>query len=176
LQQTGEIEMTESISTTGLVATVPRHVVTSEGLPITSFRLAATQRRYNRSTQAWENGETNWFTVTAFRQLALNLAGSLEKGDRVVVGGRLKIRDWENGDRGGTIVEIDATVVGHDLNWGTSVYTRAVRVESLNTTPGDESASEHESAESGAAFDPDEAASVSDGEQTSLASDWSASA
>ena len=40
--------MTDTITLTGLVATTPRHLVTSEGLPITSFRLASTQRRYDR--------------------------------------------------------------------------------------------------------------------------------
>lgn len=33
--------MSDRITITGLVATQPRHIVTSEGLPITSFRLAS---------------------------------------------------------------------------------------------------------------------------------------
>ena len=59
--------MTDALTLTGLVATTPRHLVTSEGLPITSFRLASTQRRYDRATEKWVDGETNWFTVTANR-------------------------------------------------------------------------------------------------------------
>ncbi len=119
--------MNDSLSTRGLVATVPNHIVTSEGLPITSFRLAASQRKFNRSTQSWENGDTNWFTVTAFRQLAINIAACISKGDRIVVSGRLGVRDWESGDRSGTVVEIDADAVGHDLTWGTSTYSRTVK-------------------------------------------------
>jgi single-strand DNA-binding protein len=118
--------MTDAITVTGLVATTPRHLVTSEGLPITSFRLASTQRRYDRSKQTWIDGETNWYTVTAFRQLAMNVVGSVNKGQRVVVSGKLRVRDWESGDRAGTTVEIDADALGHDLAWGTSVYTRSV--------------------------------------------------
>jgi len=49
--------MTDAITVTGLVATTPRHLVTSEGLPITSFRLASTQRRYDRGAQKWIDGE-----------------------------------------------------------------------------------------------------------------------
>lgn len=119
--------MNDSLSTRGLVATVPNHIVTSEGLPITSFRLAASQRKFNRSTQSWENGDTNWFTVTAFRQLAINVAACVAKGDRIVVSGRLSVRDWESGDRSGTVVEIDADAVGHDLTWGTATYSRTLK-------------------------------------------------
>jgi single-strand DNA-binding protein len=118
--------MTDTITLTGLVATTPRHLVTSEGLPITSFRLASTQRRYDRGAQKWIDGETNWFTITAFRQLAINVVGSVNKGQRVVVSGKLRVRDWESGDRAGTTVEIDADALGHDLAWGTSVFTRSV--------------------------------------------------
>ena len=118
--------MTDTITLTGLVATTPRHLVTSEGLPITSFRLASTQRRYDRGAQKWIDGETNWYTITAFRQLAINVVGSVNKGQRIVVSGKLRIRDWESGDRAGTTVEVDADALGHDLSWGTSVFTRSV--------------------------------------------------
>ncbi|MCU1509507.1 MAG: single-stranded DNA-binding protein [Glaciihabitans sp.] len=43
--------MSGHITITGLVATQPRHIVTSEGLPITSFRLASTQRRFDTSAE-----------------------------------------------------------------------------------------------------------------------------
>jgi single-strand DNA-binding protein len=65
--------------------------------------------------------------VTAFRQLALNIAACVAKGDRIVVSGRLSVRDWESGDRSGTVVEIDADAVGHDLTWGTATYSRTVK-------------------------------------------------
>lgn len=118
--------MPDAITLTGLVATPPRHLVTSEGLPITSFRLASTQRRFDRSQEKWIDGETNWYTVTAFRQLALNSNASLDKGQRVIVTGRLKIREWENGEKSGTTIEIEAESIGHDLSWGTANFTRSV--------------------------------------------------
>ena len=118
--------MPDAITLTGLVATSPRHLVTSEGLPITSFRLASTQRRFDRSQEKWIDGETNWYTITAFRQLALNSNASVDKGQRVIVTGRLKIRDWENGEKSGTTIEIEAESIGHDLSWGTAAFTRSV--------------------------------------------------
>ncbi|MFM1784031.1 MAG: hypothetical protein RLZZ579_308 [Actinomycetota bacterium] len=116
--------MTEQITVSGLVATSPRHLVTPDGLPITSFRLAAAHRRYDKAARRWIESDTNWFTVSSFRQLATNSSSSLNKGDRVVVTGKLKIRDWDNGDRSGTSVEIEADAIGHDLSWGTAEFTR----------------------------------------------------
>jgi single-strand DNA-binding protein len=126
--------MTDSITLSGFVATAPRHLVTGEGLPITSFRLASTQRRYDRRTGEWVDGETNWYTVTGFRQLALHTAASVAKGDRVIVTGRLRIRDWSSGERSGTTIEVEAEAIGHDLAWGTAVFTRATTSTAVRET------------------------------------------
>ena len=120
--------MSEIVTVSGLVATTPRHLVTQDGLPITSFRLAASHRRFDRTANKWIDGETNWFTVTAFRQLAINSAGSVSKGERVLVTGKLRVRDWDNGERAGTSVEIESDAIGHDLTWGTATFTRTILV------------------------------------------------
>lgn len=118
--------MSDTLTVTGLIATTPRHVVTAEGLPITSFRLASAQRRFDKATEKWVDASTNWYTVTAFRNLALNAMESLNKGDRIVVVGRLRIRDWQTDDRVGTSVEIEAETLGHDLFWCTAEAKRVV--------------------------------------------------
>ncbi|ARC56428.1 Single-stranded DNA-binding protein [Frondihabitans sp. 762G35] len=116
--------MTDTISLTGVVGTTPKSLQTQTGLWIASFRLASSQRRFDRQKNEWVESDPNWYTVNAFRQLADNVSVSLSKGDRVVVTGRLRIRAWESGDRTGTTVEIDAESVGHDLFWGTTTLTR----------------------------------------------------
>lgn len=118
--------MTDTITLTGLVATVPRHIITGEGLSITSFRLASAQRRFDRGTSRWIDGDTNWYTVTTFRQLAVNSATSISKGQRVVVAGRLRIREWDSGQKTGTTVDVEADAIGHDLAWGTTSFTRSI--------------------------------------------------
>ena len=118
--------MSDTITVRGLVATTPRHIVTSEGLAITSFRLAQATRRFDRDSGSWVGSETQWFTVSAFRSLATNTFESIQKGDRVIVTGPLKTREWENGERTGTSVEITADAIGHDLNRGTAIFTRTV--------------------------------------------------
>lgn len=103
--------MTNSILLKGIVATTPRHVTTLEGLAITSFRLAS-------DTQNPES--TNWFTVSTFNALAVNAAGSVSKGDRVIVAGLLRVRMNDNAE---TNCEIVADTLGHDLAFGTTEYT-----------------------------------------------------
>lgn len=127
--------MAENITVAGLVATTPRHLITADGLPITSFRLASSSRKFDRVRGIWIDGETNWYTITAFRQLGINAAGSINKGDRIMVQGVLRVRDWDNGERAGTSVEIEAEAMGHDLTWGESVFTRTVLVRDLDPEP-----------------------------------------
>jgi single-stranded DNA-binding protein len=83
----------------------------------------------HHSTSSGDPGwPANWFTVTGFRQLAINASTSVSKGDRIIVTGKLRVRDWDNGERTGTSVEIEADSIGHDLSWGSAKFTRTVLV------------------------------------------------
>ena len=117
------------IAVRGLIATTPRQLVTESGLTVVSFRLANSFRKFDIEKQAWVSSDTNWYTVSGFRKLAENSANSLSKGDRVLVSGKLKIRDWDNGERSGTSVEIEADAIGHDLTFGTTSFERTGQPE-----------------------------------------------
>ena len=125
--------MTDTITLTGIIATDPRVVTTEAGLDIASFRLASTHRRFDRVKDEWVDGDTNWYTVTAFRALGANAGQSLHKGERVVVLGRLRVRAWEAGDKSGTTVEVDADAIGHDLRWGRSAFVRSTSAAAAPT-------------------------------------------
>lgn len=117
--------MSELITVRGFVASVVREDKTHSGDSVASFRMGATERRYNREDKTWEDGDTNWFSVACFRGLARNVAFSVQKGEKIIVTGRLKIRNWSLPDgRTGTTADIDAETVGHDLMWGLSKYKR----------------------------------------------------
>jgi single-strand DNA-binding protein len=133
--------MSDTITLRGLVATTPRHITTESALEVTSFRLASTTRKLDTETGVWVDSDVNWFTVSSFRQLASNVAQSISKGERIVVSGRLKVRDWDNGERSGTSVEIEASAIGHDLTFGTSSFERRSLVV---TEPEDEEEAELE--------------------------------
>lgn len=116
--------MTETITVVGNI-TEPELKTTDTGLQILSFRLASTERRFEKGEEKWVEGATNWYSVSAFRQLADNAGRSLRKGDRVVVTGRLRLRDWETAAKKGVTAQIDADALGHDLRWGTTTFHRA---------------------------------------------------
>ena len=129
--------MSDIITLTGIVGTEPRALTTSEGLAITSFRLASTQRRFDKAQEKWIDGETNWYSITTFRQLAANAAVSVKKGERILVTGRLRIREWQNNEKSGTNIEIDADALGHDLSWGTAAFSRGAGSASVDSVATD---------------------------------------
>lgn len=116
--------MSDQITVRGFVATAPVTRKTRIGQDMASFRLATTERRFDRESQSWVDGTTNWYTVNMFRSLASNAGICVHKGQPVIVTGRLRVRDWQTEERSGTAVEIEADAVGHDLTWGTSMFGR----------------------------------------------------
>ncbi|MBB5632382.1 single-strand DNA-binding protein [Cryobacterium mesophilum] len=118
--------MTDTLTITGFVATPPRQLTTADGYALTSFRLASNLRRFDRTTKSWVDAGTNWYTVSTYRQMATNVAASVHKGDRVLVTGRLRIRDWQDGEKKGMNIDLDADALGHDLGWGTASFTRTI--------------------------------------------------
>lgn len=119
--------MSDVITVRGFVATEVKSTTTTGGTAVSSFRLGATDRRFDRATQAWIDGSTNWFTVSTYRQLASNAACSIKKGQRVIVVGKLKIRQWEKDGKYFTSTEIDAESLGHDLMWGSANFVRSTQ-------------------------------------------------
>lgn len=153
--------MTDTLTIIGNVATDPVLGRTPSGIPVTNFRVASSQRRFDNSTQQWIETSTNWYSIAAFRQLAEHAKASLRSGDSVIVTGRLKIRNWEANGKHGTSVDIDADTIGHDLRWGTAAYARAARsasVENRAQATAEASAGQEEEEN---AVDPDEAMALS---------------
>jgi single-strand DNA-binding protein len=113
------------ISLTGYVATQPVVKDVRPGVTNLTMRVAWTPRWHDRNTGEWVDGNTSYVTVICWRKLAANLATCLRKGDPVVVRGRLSVRTFE-GKEGTprTVVEIDASSVGHDLGRGVAQFQR----------------------------------------------------
>jgi single-strand DNA-binding protein len=116
--------MQDTIAVTGVIGNDPIKGATPNGRPFLNFRLASNRRKYNNATERWEDAGTNWYAVAAYGSLALNLAQSVGKGARVFVKGRLEINEWKSGDKLGREVQLVAESAGHDLTWGTAVFTR----------------------------------------------------
>lgn len=93
---------------------------------VANFRIAMNDRWFDKRTESW-NERTTYINVSAWRQLGENLAASLQKGQPVVVVGRLRQREFEKDGQRVTLHEVDAMAVGHDLAHGSAVFARNPR-------------------------------------------------
>jgi single-strand DNA-binding protein len=101
---------------------------TPSGAAVVNFRIACNDRRLNRQTQEWEDGDTAFVSVTAWRQVAENIAESVQRGYRVVVVGRLKTRQYETREGEKRIsVECDADEVAVSLRNATAKVQKMAR-------------------------------------------------
>jgi len=100
--------------------------------PMASFRFVTKERRFDRGTQQWTTVHESWLSVTCFRDLATNVLASITKGDRIVVHGRLRVRQYVSPEgQPRTAVDLEADLVGHDLRYGSTTFT-ATRSENLD--------------------------------------------
>lgn len=133
--------MDMAVTVTGNVGSDVEHRVTRSGFSTAQFRMACTPRVY--SGGEWHDQPTTWLAVECFRALADNVKSSVEKGDPLVVQGRLRTRSWT--DTNGVIHErlvIEATTLGHDLNRGTSAFRKVNRLIAAPVDPEDSESSE----------------------------------
>lgn len=116
-----------NIATSALVVNDPSVIETKSGVPFVTFRVVVQQRRFDRVNQLWMDGESTFFAVSCWRNLALNVVQSVRKGDPVVIQGKLRVRDWKTDEKSGTSVEIEASHIGPDLNRGTAEFRRSLK-------------------------------------------------
>jgi single-strand DNA-binding protein len=91
-----------------------------------SFRVGSTPRYLRNGS--WVDGQTSWFTVNCWRALGKNVKESVQRGDAVVVHGRVRVDVWEREDKSSSVTWVlDATFVGHDLTKGTSAFTKTAK-------------------------------------------------
>lgn len=95
---------------------------------VATFRLGCTPRHFSKRSGEWADAPTQWYTVSAWRGMARNVAASVIKGDAVMVVGRLNVATWPAQDGSErTSLEIEATAVGHDLRHGVTRLARNER-------------------------------------------------
>lgn len=145
------------VTLVGNVATQPELKQTSAGVPVARFRVATTERRFDRAGDRWTDGHTSFFTVWAWRSLGENVAGSVGIGEPVIVQGRLRVHDREDKGQNYLTANVDAVTVGHDLNRGTSAFRRVLkpRTEWADRAPGGSSDAPEPSESSPSASSPD---------------------
>lgn len=116
------------ITVVGNLTADPELRFTPNGAAVANFTVASTPRTFDRASGEFKDGETLFLRCSVWREFAENVAGSLSRGTRVVVQGRLKSRtfDTKEGDRR-TVFELDVDEMGPSLRYATANVTRNER-------------------------------------------------
>lgn len=110
---------------------------TPSGQAVANFTVASTSRLFDRNTNEWRDGDTVFIRCSVWRQYAENVAESLTKGTRVIVTGRLKVRQYETREGGkGTSVECEVDEVGPALKNATAKVNRVARSDGFGGGQG----------------------------------------
>lgn len=104
-----------NVTLVGTVITDLRQRTTGEGARFIKFRMASNERRFDRSSQEWVDGDSLYVNITCWRRLVKGVGAALGKGDPVIVVGRLYTREWEQDGQRRSSIEMDAIAVGPDL-------------------------------------------------------------
>lgn len=95
-----------SLTIIGNLTAAPELRVTSTGINVCSFTVAVNRRKTGDAEQ-----ETDFFRVTAWRQLGENCARFLDKGRKVCVVGEVTLHKWEKDGKTGANMEVTANNV-----------------------------------------------------------------
>lgn len=126
---TGETVVTVS----GRVATEVERRDVGEGNEMAGFLVISTERRFDKTVGDWVDGRKFSVWVTCWRRLARNVSMSLAKGDDVIVCGRLRTREYEDGGKTRYATELDAFAVGPNLTRAVA-EVRRLRIGDTSTS------------------------------------------
>ena len=116
------------ITVVGNLTADPELRFTPSGAAVASFTVASTPRTFDRQTNEWKDGEALFLRCSAWRQMAENVAESLQRGYRVIVQGRLVQRSFETreGEKR-TVIEMQVDEIGPSLRYATAKVNRTTR-------------------------------------------------
>ncbi|HEX4815363.1 MAG TPA: single-stranded DNA-binding protein [Nonomuraea sp.] len=124
------------ITVVGNLVDDPELRFTPTGQAVARFRIASTPRFMDRQSNEWKDGDSLYLTGNAWRQLAENVAETVQRGMRVIVQGRLRQRTYEtqDGDKR-TVYEIEVDEIGPSLRYATAKVLKVRGNRTANTPP-----------------------------------------
>jgi single-strand DNA-binding protein len=115
------------ITLVGNITDDPELRFTPSGSAVANFTIAVNRRWKDQSGQ-WQDKLDGFFKCNCWREMAENVAESLQKGMRVMVVGRLQQRSWDDQEGNKrSAFEIQVDEVGPSLRWATATVTKSSR-------------------------------------------------
>jgi single-strand DNA-binding protein len=117
-----------TITVIGNLTDDPELRFTPSGAAVAKFRIASTPRTLDRASGEWKDGEPLFLACSVWRQVAENVAESLQRGARVIVSGRLRQRSYETreGEKR-TVIELEVDEIGPSLRYATAKVQKMSR-------------------------------------------------
>jgi len=122
------------ISVVGNVVDSPRKVRAGKS-EVAKFRVASTPRRFDSTAQRFVDGESFYVDVECWDELGTHVLASVGGGDPVVVLGSISTSEWESDSGRRSRDRIRARVVGHNLYWGITRFTKLPRTAAAPAEP-----------------------------------------
>jgi single-strand DNA-binding protein len=119
--------MRTTVTFEGRLAANPDLTITQNGKNIVEFTVAVNERR--QVDGRWEDGDTTWHRVKAFKQLGENIVESLTQGDLVIVHGTITTDTWTDKDSGEkrSAQKVIADLVGPSLRFASARINKTTR-------------------------------------------------
>jgi single stranded DNA-binding protein len=115
----GGKKMSNSITIAGNIGQQPELRITASGMAVVDFTVATTHGKD-------EKKKTSWFNVVCFGKTAENVAASVNKGDSVIVMGRMEQDEYTKKDgTKGKSTRLVADEVGASMRWDVWVKDRS---------------------------------------------------
>lgn len=112
-----------SVTIVGRAGTNPQLFFGSTGDRV-SFRIVATERRFDKTADDWVNGDEFGVTVVCWKTLATAVLNTVRRGDPVIVAGRIATRRFEKDGATQYFTEVKADFVGFDVAKAGARFTR----------------------------------------------------
>ncbi len=116
-----------TVTLVGNITDDPELRFTPSGAAVANFTVAV-NRRIRNQDGTWDDRLDGFFRCNCWRDMAENVAESLQKGARVMVVGRLQQRTWEDSEGNKrSAFEVQVDEVGPSLRWATATVTKSQR-------------------------------------------------
>lgn len=112
-----------SVTIVGRAGTHPQVSMGSTGDRVT-FRVVATERRFDKAADSWVDGDEFGVAVVCWRTMATSVLTTIRRGDPVVVVGRIVTRRFEKNGATQYFTEVKADCVGLDVARVNTRFTR----------------------------------------------------
>lgn len=110
----------------GTLVADPELTFTASGAAVANFSVACNDRRFDKNSNSFVDGDATFLRCSIWRQDAENLAQTGRRGHRVIVTGELKQRSWDDKDgQKRTVLELAATEVGISLKFAIAEVTKS---------------------------------------------------